>query len=417
MSRARGTDASASVLLAPDKFKGSLTSRGVADELAAGVADVAGHWVEVSCLPLADGGDGSVDAALDAGYLARPVRVPGPTGRPVDAVVAHRLDTVLVEVAGTCGLQQLPGGAFAPLDASSRGVGAALRQALDLRPKRVVLALGGSASTDGGLGMLLELGAIVEDLTDGADEPPARTLLAGRPLDLRPLQGLPVLDGVDLVLATDVTSPLLGPHGAPAVFGPQKGASPAVVAQLETALEHLVAEAGRAGHRAAELAMAPGAGAAGGLGFAGLLLGGRVVNGADFFLDLLGFDEAARGRDLVVTGEGRLDEQSLAGKLPIAVARRISGRSRVEAVVGRCDLDVARVRARGIEAVHEVRSLTQLDTAANPELTRRLLRRVGRSIGSELLDRTVAQRSSRTSSGLASASTAYACSTGTSTTS
>ncbi|QIM21802.1 glycerate kinase [Phycicoccus sp. HDW14] len=366
------------VLVAPDGFKGSLSAAEVAEALADGLRAGGGPDLHVDVLPLADGGDGSVEAALRAGYAPVEVTVPGPTGVPGVALLAERDGTVVVEVAGTCGMTRLPGGRLRPLEASSAGLGVALREALRRRPRRVVLALGGSASTDGGLGMLAALGGADvsgTDLPGGADLERVRRLA---------LEGL-LPDGVELVVATDVTSPLLGPEGAAAVFGPQKGADAATVARLERGLAHLVAVAGRTRPDAAALAAVPGAGAAGGLGFAGLLLGGRVVSGADLFLDLLGFDEAARGGDLVLTGEGRLDAQSLQGKLPSVVARRAS--TRVEAVVGSSDLTPEEARRHGFSAVHDLVARTDGDPARDPALSRRLLTDVGRDVGRELGER------------------------------
>ncbi|MGG5258161.1 glycerate kinase [Phycicoccus avicenniae] len=375
-----------SVLVAPDGFKGCLSAAEVADALAGGLCAGGGPDLAVDVLPLADGGDGSVEAALRAGFAPVEVTVPGPTGVPGRAVLARRGGTVVVEVANTCGMALLPGGRLRPLEASSAGVGVALRAALAGRPQRVVLALGGSASTDGGLGMLTALGAVGASPGPGPgleqpEHPGGRDLPAVEALRL---DGV-VPDGVELVVATDVTNPLLGPSGAAAVFGPQKGADPPTVERLERGLRHLVAVAARARPDAAGLAGAAGAGAAGGLGFAALLLGGRVVSGADLFLDLLGFDTAVAGRDLVVSGEGRLDEQSLRGKLPAVVARRAG--TRVELVVGRSELAPDVARRHGFAAVHALVDLGEGDPATDPALSRRLLEEVGRRLGRVLRGR------------------------------
>jgi glycerate kinase len=364
-----------SMLVAPDGFKGSLSAAEVAEALADGLRAGGGPGMVVDVLPLADGGDGSVEAALRAGFAGVEVTVPGPTGVPNAATLAERDGTVVVEVAGTCGMARLPGGRLRPLEASSAGLGVALREALGRRPRRVVLALGGSASTDGGLGLLAALGGAT---VSGTDHPGGGDLERVEALRLHGL--LP--EDLDLVVATDVTNPLLGPHGAAAVFAPQKGADPATVERLEHGLQRLVAVAARTRPNAARLAAAPGAGAAGGLGFAGLLLGGRVVSGADLFLDLLGFDEAASGRDLVLTGEGRLDEQSLHGKLPVVVARRAG--TRVEVVAGSSALTTEEAAAHGFALVHELVTRTDADPARDPALTRRLLHEVGREVGARL---------------------------------
>jgi glycerate 2-kinase len=177
-----------------------------------------------------------------------------------------------------------------------------------------------------------------------------------------------------------VQNPLTGPDGAAAVYGPQKAADPAQVAALDAGLTHLVDRLTAAGHRtAARLAAIPGAGAAGGLGFAGLLLGGHAVSGADFFLDLLQFEAHLDGCDLVITGEGRIDDQTLHGKLPAIVARRAAPIP-VVAVVGRSDLsDHARQRM-GLSAVHAIADRTHGNPANDPDLSARLLEELGRTI-------------------------------------
>ena len=186
------------------------------------------------------------------------------------------------------------------------------------------------------------------------------------------------LTGMELIVASDVTSPLVGPNGAAAVFGPQKGASPTDIDQLESGLAQLVSAMAESGWTdAAQLALAPGAGAAGGIGFAALSIGGRVVSGADYFLDLLGFDERVQTVDLVVTGEGRLDSQTLAGKLPAVVARRAAP-TPVVAVVGRNDLTGA---TSVFAQTYAVADLAEADTAGDPVRTATLLRCIGADIG------------------------------------
>jgi glycerate kinase len=188
---------------------------------------------------------------------------------------------------------------------------------------------------------------------------------------------LPDLAGIELVIATDVRNPLTGPDGAAAVYGPQKGADATQVAALDAGLSHLVRRLAATGHPAAErIAASPGAGAAGGLGFAGLLLGGQAVSGADYFLDLLDFETHLDGCDVVITGEGRLDDQTLHGKLPAIVARRARPVP-VVAVVGRSDLSDRARQAIGLMAVHAVADHTDRDPAADPLLSARLLEDLG----------------------------------------
>jgi glycerate kinase len=184
----------------------------------------------------------------------------------------------------------------------------------------------------------------------------------------------------EIVIASDVQNPLTGPDGAAAVYGPQKGADPDQVSVLDDGLTNLVQRLVAAGHPTAEqLATTPGAGAAGGLGFAGLLLGGRAVSGADYFLDLLRFETHLDGCDLVVTGEGRIDDQTLHGKLPAVVARRAAPVP-VVAVVGRNDLSEHGMRAIGLAAVHAIANYTDQNPAGNPALSAQLLKDLGRTL-------------------------------------
>lgn len=367
------------ILVAPDKFKGSLTASQVAEALADGLRHE-NPGVEVRALPLADGGDGSVEAALVAGFAAMTVPVTGPTGDRTTTTVAFDGTTAVVEVATTSGLQMLPPGQLAPLTSSSAGVGQAVRAALARRPRRVVLALGGSATTDGGAGMLSALGAVFLDALGRPFVPTGGTLAEIADVDLT---GLVPLEGLELVAASDVQNPLLGPHGAAAVYGPQKGATPGDVRVLEAGLETLARRLGEAGRLAAECAGVPGAGAAGGIGCAAMLLGARMVSGADFFLDLLGFDEQLAGCELVITGEGKLDTQTLSGKLPLVVARRAAPVP-VLAVVGHNALDTDRLPAHGIGRIHALSAMTDRDSAADPGLSAALLREVGQRIARTL---------------------------------
>ncbi|MHC5560753.1 glycerate kinase [Kocuria sp. U4B] len=367
------------ILIAPDKFKGSLTAAQVAESLAAGLRQE-NPRAQVHTLPLADGGDGSVAAALGAGFQALTLPITGPTGNPTTTTVAFDGTTAVVEVATTAGLQMLPPGRLAPRESSSVGVGQAIRAVLAHRPGRIVLALGGSATTDGGAGMLAALGVVFTDHLGRAFVPTGGTL--GQIADVD-LTGLVDLEGVELIAANDVTNPLLGAHGAAAVYGPQKGATPADVEALEAGLGALLRRLWEAGWPAEEAAGVPGAGAAGGLGWAAMLLGARMVSGAGFFLDLLDFDHHAAGCDLVITGEGKLDTQTLAGKLPLVVAHR-AGPVPVIAVVGHNALDTDRLPAHGIEATHALSAMTEADSATDPELSAALLRQTGQHIARTL---------------------------------
>ena len=381
------------IVIAPDKFKGSLPAAEVAAALAAGLRDAldqAGAQAELITVPVADGGDGTVDAAVAAGFARVPVTATGPTGQPHRTGYARRDDLALVELATVCGLERLPGGRLEPLVSSSYGVGEVMRAALAAGARELVLALGGSASTDGGAGMLQALGARVlgargEPLGRGGGALGDVTGLDLTGLDLTGLvlSGL-VLSGLDpaagaaqITLAVDVQNPLTGPDGAAAVFGPQKGATPEQVAQLDDALRRWAGlVAGVTGH---DWSQAPGAGAAGGVGFAALaVLGAQQRSGIDMILDLVGFDAALDGADLVVTGEGSLDTQSLAGKAPVGVARAAAARGiPVVAVAGRSTLTSEQARAAGITAIHPLSGL-EPDLARSMAGAAALLERVAR---------------------------------------
>ncbi|MBT3153212.1 glycerate kinase [Streptomyces sp. CHD11] len=344
------------MLVAADKFKGSLTAVEVAGRVMAGLRRVVPD-LEVEALPVADGGDGTVAAAVAAGFERREARVTGPLGDPVTAAFALREGTAVVEMAEASGLQRLPEGVLAPLTASTYGSGELLRAALDAGARSVVFGVGGSATTDGGAGMLSALGARL--LTAGGDPvAPGGGGLAG--LASADLSGLdPRLSSVEFVLASDVDNPLTGPKGAPAVYGPQKGASPEDVETLDAALAHFAKVLEDAvGARAAEYAVSPGAGAAGGVGFGVLLLGAGFRPGIEVMLDVLGFAPALERADLVITGEGSLDGQTLHGKAPagVAAAARAADKD-VVAVCGRLALPPEVLGRAGIRRAYALTDL------------------------------------------------------------
>ena len=363
------------MVAAPDKFKGTLTAAQAAAHIAAGL-QAARPGLAVEQVPVADGGDGTVAAAVAAGY--RPVRltVRGPTGLPAEAEFAVRDGTAIIEAAQACGLSRLPGGVPRPLTATSFGVGELIAAAAARGARRIVLGIGGVASTDGGAGMVQALGGRLAG-RDGRELPPGGAALAA--LDRVDLAGLLPLAGIEVLVASDVNNPLLGSHGAAAVYGPQKGATPADVATLETALARWAdyAERALAGHppgpssgpgqeqplRGARSRDEPGAGAAGGLGFAAqAFLDARTRPGIELMLELIGFGERLAGARLVITGEGSLDEQTLHGKAPAGVARavaaaglaRTAARLPVVAVAGQCTLTAAQLRGAGIDAAYAI---------------------------------------------------------------
>ncbi|MFF9143581.1 glycerate kinase [Streptomyces sp. NPDC014861] len=346
----------AHVLVAADKFKGSLTAVQVAERVTAGLRKVVPD-LSVEALPVADGGDGTVAAAVAAGFERREVEVAGPVGTPVTAAFALRGTTAVVEMAEASGLQLLPAGTFAALTATTYGSGELLRAALDAGATTIVFGVGGSATTDGGAGMLAALGARFLDAAGEPVGPGGAALAELASADLSDLD--PRFAEVEFILASDVDNPLTGPKGAPAVYGPQKGATPEDVETLDAALAHFAQVLEKAiGPKAAELAASPGAGGAGGIGYGALLLGASFRPGIELMLEVLGFAPALERATLVITGEGSLDEQTLHGKAPagVAAAARAAGKE-VVAVCGRLALPPETLGAAGIRRAYPLSAL------------------------------------------------------------
>jgi glycerate 2-kinase len=371
----------ARVLLAPDKFKGTLTAAEVAAHVATGLRAVVPD-VDVRVVPVADGGDGTLAAAEAAGFERVVVTATGPTGMPRASAFGRRGSEAVVELAEISGLAQLPDGRLVPLTATSRGTGELIAAALDAGCRRVVVGVGGSACTDGGAGMVEALGAKLVDAEGNPVQPGGAALVDAVELDLSGLH--PALREAELVVASDVDNPLTGPKGAAAVYGPQKGATPEQVEQLDGALAHwadLVAEATGADRR-----QTPGAGAAGGVGF-GLVavLGATTRPGAQLVFELTGLLEELEAADLVVTGEGSLDRQTLHGKAPAAVAAaaRDAGVP-VVAVAGRVTLTEREVADAGLTAAY---ALLDEATSEHEAMTRPgpLLERIGARVATEHL--------------------------------
>lgn len=336
------------VLIAPDSFKGTLSATEVAATIAA-VLRRRDPSLTAVCLPIADGGEGTADAYLQIfGGEKRVCTVQSPLGHPMEAAWALLPDgTAVVETAAASGIAiEKENDA---LRASSFGTGQLVRAALDGDCKTIFLGLGGSAMTDGGAGFLSSLGARFLDEA-GSELPPGGGSLARlRRIDLTDFD--PRLQATTLRVLCDVNNPLYGPLGAAHVFAPQKGASADDVALLDRGLRQL-ASIGAAALGKDE-AQTPGAGAAGGLGWAlRAFCGGVLVSGIDCLLDAAHFAARACAADLIITGEGKMDAQSLMGKAPFGVAKR-AGSTPVIAVVGLLDADEADVAAAGITAVYE----------------------------------------------------------------
>ena len=376
------------IVVAPDKFKGSLEATDVVEHLAAGIRSVEPSATVVA-VPVADGGEGTLDAAVGAGFVACSTTVTGSAGNPVEAGFALLDRTAVVEMALASGLAALPVDEDgAPVldagGATSRGTGELIRAALDAGATRIVLGVGGSACTDGGAGLLQGLGARLLD-DEGAELGRGGAELAR--LARVDLTGLdPRVQDAQFVLAADVDNPLTGTNGAAAVFGPQKGADPDLVASLDAALtvfRDRLADA--LGPAALTAAGAPGAGAAGGVGYAALaVLGAQRRPGIDVVLEFVGLADRMVGTDLVVTGEGSLDEQSLGGKTPMGVATTAHAAGvPVVAVCGRTTLDEETRRAAGFVRTY---ALTELepDPRVSMREAGRLLEQVGARLALEL---------------------------------
>ncbi|MGE8337368.1 glycerate kinase [Pseudomonas laurylsulfatiphila] len=308
------------IVIAPDSFKDSLSAQGVADAIALGLAQVWPDAQLIKC-PMADGGEGTVESILAAceGELRRTL-VRGPMGAMVEAAWGWlpQSHTAIIEMAEASGLQLVPVAQRDACISSTFGTGQLIRAALDAGAQRVILAIGGSATNDGGAGAMQALGVKLLDAQGQTLSPGGLALAQLARVDLSDID--PRLAQVRFDIAADVNNPLCGPHGASAIFGPQKGASPVQVEQLDQALGHF------ADHCAAALRNdvrdEPGSGAAGGLGFAAkAFLGAQFKAGVEVVGELVGLAEAVAGADLVITGEGRFDAQTLRGKTPFGVAR------------------------------------------------------------------------------------------------
>ncbi|WAC66183.1 glycerate kinase [Agrococcus sp. SL85] len=302
------------VVVAFDAFKGSLTAEEACAAAAQGVRSVLAH-AEVVAVPMADGGEGSLDALLARGGEARTTATTDAIERPATATWILDGRDAIVELAQAAGLPQVEDAPLRPLEATTRGLGAVVLDALDAGATSITLLLGGSATTDGGAGLLEALGARLLDAS-GAPVGPGGGGLAGlASIDLAGLD--PRVRASVWRFVTDVDAPLTGPRGAAAVFGPQKGADADDVAALDAALGRFAAVGAEAlGVPVSSFADAPGAGAAGGVATVlRALTDGEVVPGGAWFAELVSLDSAVAGADLVLTGEGRFDAQSAGGKV------------------------------------------------------------------------------------------------------
>jgi len=372
----------ARILIAPDKFKGSLTAAEVAAAIRRGMLS-RDPSLAVRTLPVADGGDGTLEAVLAAGFERVPVTATGPTGTPVPTAYARSGRTAVIEMADVSGLSRLPGGQPQPLTATSFGTGEVLAAALDAGCRRIVLGTGGSACTDGGAGLVQALGARLTDQSGAGLATGGAALAHLAHLDLGGLH--PALPDAQLIVACDVDNPLTGRRGAAAVYGPQKGASCGDVALLDAALTHWadhVAALTGCDRRAEQ-----GVGAAGGVAFAAVaLVGAQQRPGIELMLELLAFESHLHGVDCVIVGEGSLDDQTLHGKAPLGVARvaRAKG-ARVVAVCGRRLITNESLAEAGIQSTY---ALTDIEPDLRASMTNagQLLEVVGARIADDMLD-------------------------------
>jgi glycerate kinase len=308
------------IVIAPDSFKDSLSAQGVADAIALGLAQVWPDAQLIKC-PMADGGEGTVESVLAAcaGELRR-TEVRGPLGETVDASwgwLPHS-HTAIIEMAEASGLQLVPLERRDACISSTFGTGELIGAALEAGAQRVILAIGGSATNDAGAGAMQALGVKLLDAQGQELQAGGLALAQLARIDLTGID--PRLAQVRFDIAADVNNPLCGPHGASAIFGPQKGATPAQVQQLDSALEHFADHCARVLDH--DVRDEPGSGAAGGLGFAAkAFLKAQFQAGVDVVAELVGLADAIKNADLVITGEGRFDVQTLRGKTPFGVAR------------------------------------------------------------------------------------------------
>lgn len=322
-------------IFAPDSFKGTISAQRITELLELASRK---HFprAKTHAVPVADGGEGTVEALLTAvGGHKLTAKVTGPLGDPVDAEYGFLSDgvTAVIEMAQASGLPLVPERLRDPRNTTTLGTGELIRHALENGAERLLIGIGGSATNDGGMGMLTALGARFLD-GNGQPLPPTGASLAKVvKADMSGMVTIP--SGDALTVICDVDNPLLGPHGATYTYGRQKGATPAICEELESGMRHYASIVEKSVGR--DISAFPGAGASGGLGAAlGGILNASMRSGADAVLDAAGFDELLDHADLVITGEGRLDGQSIRfGKVPVGVARRCGAKNvPVIAIVG-----------------------------------------------------------------------------------
>ena len=346
-------------IFAPDSFKGSLSAMESCDILERVAARIF-PGVETISVPVADGGEGTVDALLRAmGGTRMSTRVTGPMFEPVTAEWGLLPDgvTAVMEMAQASGLPYVPADQRDPRKATSLGTGEMIAAALKAGVRKILIGIGGSATNDGGIGMLTALGAVFRDADGNVPTPDGTAMARVAEADFSGL--MPELSEAEITVICDVTNPLLGENGATFIYGPQKGATPAIRDELEAGMANYAAVVSAACAR--DIASFPGAGAAGGLGAAlGGVLGATLKSGIDAVLDAVDFGEKLDGVSLAVTGEGRIDGQSVRfGKVPVGVAKRCAAKGiPTAAIVGGI--------GDGAEGLYDLCESTMLPTVPGP---------------------------------------------------
>lgn len=342
------------IVIAPDSYKESLSAPEVANAIEQGFREI---WPDADYvkLPVADGGEGTVEAMVEAtaGRIVE-VDVTGPLGEPITAFYGISGDerSAFIEMAAASGLEQVPVHLRDPLKTTSWGTGELIRHALDMGVEHIIIGLGGSATNDGGAGMVQALGAKLLD-AQGKD-----IALGGAALDTLARIDISQLDkrlaACRIEVACDVTNPLTGKDGASAVFGPQKGATPEMIARLDKSLTHYAHCIAR--DLDVEVLALAGGGAAGGMGAAlYAFCGAQLRRGIEIVTDALHLDECVADADLVITGEGRIDSQTIHGKVPVGVAKVAKRYNKpVIGIAGSLTADVGVVHEHGLDAVFSV---------------------------------------------------------------
>jgi glycerate 2-kinase len=365
------------IVIAPDSFKGSASSAEIAIWLETGIKSVIPEC-ETVAIPIGDGGEGTLAALLRASFTAQSHLVTGPSGNSVIAEIAIKDQLAVVELAQASGLSQLLNDQLLPLTATSYGTGELIKIALDAGAEEIILAVGGSACTDAGAGALQALGGKLMK-SDGTE-----IAYGGASLNDCASIDISQLDSriakTRFILASDVTNPLLGPTGAVAIYSPQKGARPADVALLEAGISHFAELVG------GKNANTPGAGAAGGFGFmAYSFLNAHPVSGIDTVLKLVNFHERISGADLVITGEGKFDSQSLSGKAPLGVYQMASEQKiPVALVCGQIKLNSSAENSPVFDSLHALSSF-EADINQCINNPRPIVEKIGAAIAKGLL--------------------------------